>query len=621
MEDKIKDDIKALRVEAADVTRLLHKNVDIGNKPDDMPLVVWQEKLDRSIQHLRDELRMRRDEICELLLQQELLCEELGESPLPLLADPLPKPHEMSAFRDHLERLRAKRTRCMDEMFQLRSQIKQDMKQLELVPQSDADEQLLSQANLNLSPDVLIKLRLLQEDFAAQVVMLHERIDDMREKIKVLWQRLEYTDEFAMRQVNEATSYTQRTYDVLNVELQHCQQLRRRNLKGFIEQLRLEIKKWWDLTLKSQQERKRFSNYYNDWYNEDLLELHELELDDLKTFYNSNKDIFELFANRAEVWERMVALEAKANDPNRFNNRGGQLLKEERERKTIMSKLPKIEQQIKELVLTYEKRTKCPFLVHGESILQYMENEWESLRKAKEQQSSARKNAGTSKMMPPPAAGTTAPRTPMALKNMSAMSSSTMSLRKTPSNWQLSSLTGSAAKTTGNLHKRKLPHDANNDKTQTPNAKRSLKQTLDAMKASPAIRKPMQRLAVPQHKSTKSPMRKVLVLEETLRRRSGRHSMGKQQATGRTTNHKVQAKRKLRDEHDDYTTDENEMDNYEHFAPPARSSEVPRMQRPVAKLAAKSKVQSQPQPTPEDIQPHLPRPRRSKLIVQPNRHK
>ncbi|XP_033255180.1 protein regulator of cytokinesis 1-like [Drosophila miranda] len=138
-----------------------------------------------------------------------------------------------------------------------------------------------------------------------------------------------------MRRVRECTENTQRTYDILHSELQRCQALRSQNLKTFIEQLRVEISKWWDLTLKSQQERKRFSNYYYKYYNEDLLELHELELDDLKSFYTCNKEIFDLYESRAELWSRMQALEAKANEPNRFNNRGGQFLKEEKERKVL----------------------------------------------------------------------------------------------------------------------------------------------------------------------------------------------------------------------------------------------------------------------------------------------
>ncbi|XP_034110932.1 protein regulator of cytokinesis 1-like [Drosophila albomicans] len=592
----ILDAIDALKVEASEINRLMHRNVDIGERPEDMPLIVWEQKLDKSIEHLREELQARRNEICELLLQQEELCEELGEQPLPLLADPLPKPQEMCAFAEHLERLRAEKTRRMEELFKLRSEIKADMKVLQLLPLTAADERLLSQANQCLTPKMLEKLRVMRAEMAAQVVELHERIDDMREKVEVLWERLQETDEVTMQRVRKATKYSQITYDVLSAELQRCQKLRRQNLKTFIEQLRLEISKWWDLTLKSEQERKRFSNYYNDWYNEDLLELHELELDDLKSFYNDNKEIFELFASRAEIWTRMVALEAKANEPNRFNNRGGQLLKEERERKAISSKLPKIEQQISDLVQAYELRTRSPFLVHGENILEHMANEWVRLRQAKEQQSSARKQQVTStKMLPPPTPGAVASRTPLGHKNMSALSASTQSLRKTPSNWKLASITNSASKTTGNLHKRKLANGDANSKQETPTAKRSLMGALNTVhhRASPALRKPSQRILAAQQKTTKSPLMKVRVMEQTMRRSSGlgRRSMGhatkqhKKASAASKLPARVQSEKENDDaDDDDYTTDESsnvatggheDIGNYKMFAPAMRSSELP----------------------------------------------
>jgi hypothetical protein len=47
-------------------------------------------------------------------------------------------------------------------------------------------------------------------------------------------------------------------------------------------------------------------------------------------------DIFELAVQRQELWDKMLEMESLARDPNRsFQNRGGQLLLEEKERKII----------------------------------------------------------------------------------------------------------------------------------------------------------------------------------------------------------------------------------------------------------------------------------------------
>ncbi|XP_017037280.1 protein regulator of cytokinesis 1-like [Drosophila kikkawai] len=390
-QQSILDDIARLRMEASVLARLLHKSVDMHEQPDDLPLVMRQLELKKSIELLSAELASQRAEIGELLVQQNELCEELDELPLPLPADPLPLPEEMDAFRDHLQQLRDERVQRLKEVDELRDSIRTNMKILELFPITDSEVQLLCQDNQSPKNEVLTQLRLMQKEYAHQVEELHEHIDTMRKKIEVLWTRLPETEDFFKRRVREAMAYTQGTYDVLLEELQRCQAIRTGNLKTYIGRLRAEIKVWWDLTLKSPEERKLFTSYFTDTESEDILELHEMELDGLKDFYSRNKKLFELYAHRGELWMRMEALVAKANDPSRFNNRGGQLLKEEKERKAISAKLPKIEQQITELVNVYVSQVNTPFLVYGEDIHKSMALDWEQLRQPKQPPSAAKK--------------------------------------------------------------------------------------------------------------------------------------------------------------------------------------------------------------------------------------
>ncbi|XP_017125771.1 protein regulator of cytokinesis 1-like [Drosophila elegans] len=502
-------EIATLEAEASDLTRLLHDPVDIGPRPDDMPLVVWQLKLDKSIEQLREERARRQAEIRELLLQQEQLCEELGEMPRSLLADPLPLPTEMDSFRDHVQQLGHRREKRLEEMHQLRQSIRHNMKLLDIHVMSDTESRLLSRGNQCVSPASFERLRLLHTEYADQVKEMHVQIDVMRGKIDLLWQRLKITDEFAMRPVREATSYNQRTYDVLREELHRCQQMRRKNIKTFIEQLRLEIKELWALTLKSPQECQSFVFYSCDNQSEDVLEAFEMELDELKSYYNSNRKIFDLYANRVELWSRMAALEAKSNDPNRFNNRGGQLLKEERERKAMSCQLPKIDQQITELVNAYTSHTGRPFLVNGVDILESMSADWEVHRQSKKQPSAQKKDSHmTASIMKRPMAPLT-PNT-FSLKgncnsNVKGSHGSSSSLKKTPSKMN-SSAVAAAAKSTGNLQKRR---HSNNEKSAAA-AKRNLITSLDCQPAT---------LAVPDgQKPLKSPQKKVRVLEYSVRR-------------------------------------------------------------------------------------------------------
>ncbi|EDV46124.2 protein regulator of cytokinesis 1 [Drosophila erecta] len=512
-EQSITSDIAALRTEATDLKRLLHKTVDLGQQPDDVPLVIWYMKLDTINDNLRVELASRRAEISELLQQQQQLCDELGELPHPLLADPLPMPEEMDSFRERLAQLRDQRVQRLKEMDQLRHNIKHNMKLLELHTKTDLEKQLVNSNSYRLTPESYERLQAMHKQYADQVQELRERIDEMRDKIHLLWQRLRLTDEYAMRRVRDSTSYNQRTYDILREELERCQVMRQQNLKNFIDQLRIEINEWWDLTLKSTKERRRFTSYYCDTPSEDVLELFEIELDHLKEFYNSNRRIFELYSKRGELRARMEALEAKANDPNRFNNRGGQLLKEEKERKTMMSRLPKIDHQITELVKVYMTQANTPFLVHGEDILDSMSADWERHCESKKQPSAKKMDTNTTnttgKMKPP--------LTPNTIKSNRGIHGTSFSLKKTPSKVNASI----TAKSTGNLHKRRHPNHDRNSPQPAAAAKRNLITSLECNNSG-AI------LSVNGQKPLKSPQKKVRVLEYSVRRGKafGRPSTG-----------------------------------------------------------------------------------------------
>lgn len=49
------------------------------------------------------------------------------------------------------------------------------------------------------------------------------------------------------------------------------------------------------------------------------------------------RNIFEMVMTRKNLWLKMTELEARATEPGRYHNRGGQLLREEKERKAIAS--------------------------------------------------------------------------------------------------------------------------------------------------------------------------------------------------------------------------------------------------------------------------------------------
>ncbi|XP_004525057.1 protein regulator of cytokinesis 1-like [Ceratitis capitata] len=562
----IENEIEELRKEADTLCRLLKTDVVLPKMVNcDVPLVVLQSKMDKSLTELREQLRRRREEICELLLEQEGLCEELGEAPRPLLADPLPSEEEIAEFRGHLEQLKVERMERLNEMSVLRREIKNYLHILETQVNTDKEDRLLNHRQIKLNEETFKALKGMQEFYGARVQALSERIDGIRKKLEALWGRLK-TSPNTRNKFKRHTEYSQRTYNTLKEELNRCESLQSQNIKECLQTIRSEIVEWWDKTLKSETERNRFSNFHSNCYTEDLLVLHEIELEDLKRFYENNRQIFELYDNRRLLWDRMIALELKASDPGRYNNRGGQLLKEEKERKTIATKLPKIEQQIRELVLEYEEKEHQEFRVYGESILDLMEKEWDKKRQEKEKMSSARKNAQT----PHPTTG----RTPMSAKN-----GSMVSIRKATSHTNLSAFPSSTA---NSAKKRKLIQNERN----TPLAKRSLVFSVNSPRVfnKPALTTRNAALStaagkLPSKSPFKSPLKKTRVIATTIRRKSGRQSSGskKRSSLNKSTKKKVVNVPKIHiNDGSDWATDEGADDAYESFQkcidPDSRSS-------------------------------------------------
>ena len=69
---------------------------------------------------------------------------------------------------------------------------------------------------------------------------------------------------------------------------------------------------------------------------------------------------------RQEVWNKFMELERRAKDPSRLMNaRGNSLLQEEKERNKVNKALPRIEEELHELIEEWEANNGGQFKVGG----------------------------------------------------------------------------------------------------------------------------------------------------------------------------------------------------------------------------------------------------------------
>lgn len=466
--------IESLKKEKENLKRLLKEEVDeVPNN--DVPLYTLQVQIDESLNELREKLRQRHVQIEKFLKDQQSLCIELGELPRALHADPLPSEAEMNAFADHLDKLRDLKFTRLEEIIALREDVKKLMRMLEITIYDEHDQHLVNSDNLKPNRGNIQKLKDLVELFEGQFNQMRYQIEDMRKRLLQLWRYLDVPEDH-QRKFEKYKDITQTTYDKLHFEVARCEQIKKENIRVFIERVRAEIEEYWNICLKSPSERLRFPSITENIFNEDVLELHELELRDLKAFYEANEPLFKLIEERHDLWSQMEILQNKEADPKRYANRGGQLLKEEKERKMINIKLPKIEARIVEMADLFEENYKRPFTIKGVDIKDVIDQDYDKKRQEKATKSNKKVPATPGRT--PARVNMTAMRTPLTVEqtfaNRTNIKSTGARLRLPQSQKTFSTTASSTASSLRSVRtengKRKVPYQA----PSAPPAKRKL---------------------------------------------------------------------------------------------------------------------------------------------------
>ena len=75
-----------------------------------------------------------------------------------------------------------------------------------------------------------------------------------------------------------------------------------------------------------------------------------------------------------EIWSVRIDLERRSKDPSRLGNYK-LLAQEEKDRKRVNTRLPKLEEKLKEAITKYELENGMPFLVGGVPFKDYWEGE------------------------------------------------------------------------------------------------------------------------------------------------------------------------------------------------------------------------------------------------------
>ncbi|XP_051900845.1 protein regulator of cytokinesis 1-like isoform X2 [Pristis pectinata] len=322
---------------------------------------------------------------CEMLLKEDqALCTDLCKTPYYIPTGKVPSLQELEELKNHIISTAKEKERRLTIFLGLRREITQLMADIDHVPDTTFEKDaVLEQEDLFFLSDENIKsLEVLRKQLVMRKQELITTQESLKEQIRSLWNTLQIPTE---QQNMDTTGSLSQVNAVLQQNLEKLQQKKIENLKQVITGLREKLHTYWDKCLYSQKQRE-FDFLLNENFTEELLQVHDEELLKITLYYEKHKELFDNVEKWERWWKMFLEFEKKASDPNKYANRGGTLLREEKERTQLQKKLPKLEEELKLNIEKWETEQGCPFMVNGQKFVTYIANQWEQHRFKREQE-------------------------------------------------------------------------------------------------------------------------------------------------------------------------------------------------------------------------------------------
>uniref|UniRef100_A0A3B4YXJ0 Protein regulator of cytokinesis 1a n=1 Tax=Seriola lalandi dorsalis TaxID=1841481 RepID=A0A3B4YXJ0_SERLL len=327
---------------------------------------------------MKEHKKQRMEELKGLIVKDRELCDIMCTTPFCIDQESIPSLKQLEAYHAYLDDLTKEKEHRHDEFVSIKKEIIVCMDDLEQNPETSFEMDVMCEDEeaFCLSNDNIAALKLLLSQLQERKAENEHRCSAFRTKIQELWERLQIPQEEKEALSEHMVKSKKKNIEALQVEVQRLQVLKMQSMKSVIESIRAEIALFWERCFYSEEQQQAFIPYHDDDFTEELLNLHEAEVRTLKKYYEDHKELFEGVTKWQENWTLYLELDKKASDPSRFNNRGGNLLKEEKQRTDLQKSLPKLEKSLKTQIDAWEQEHDKEFLMNGQKFLEYVQEQW-----------------------------------------------------------------------------------------------------------------------------------------------------------------------------------------------------------------------------------------------------
>ncbi|XP_062822448.1 protein regulator of cytokinesis 1-like isoform X2 [Anolis carolinensis] len=266
------------------------------------------------------------------------------------------------------------------------------------MPRPVRESEVLAASLVNSVTQALGKLQNLWDEMGISRELQMERMQAAKGRIETLLNEMIEEESNMKEKIQNDIEMHKHQLDILRHELRQdpykweeellvLEEQKKEHLKKITLKVREELDTYWNKCYFCGEQRATFQPFYNDNYSEELLSLHDEELVKIRAVYEKNKSLYESVQKWEAILERFVELEKKSADPSRLLNRGGSLLRDEKERSKIQKQLLKLEEELKRNIENWEKENGSSFLVNNQRFLDTMAQQLQHHKLKKDHQS------------------------------------------------------------------------------------------------------------------------------------------------------------------------------------------------------------------------------------------
>ncbi|CAF3780976.1 unnamed protein product [Rotaria sordida] len=393
--DVLQARIRAILDECIHLNRLLKLDYGI-QKIENEELTLFQQlkEANNQLKKINEVLKIKLEEINQLKLIEEKLCNKLHEQTIEFdnEVDQMPYDKRQEILEQHIQDLQNLQHDRSSAIEQARKQIHEMKIELDLdntYNQPTDTNQVLSLIDgpvhlIELSKTNVEHLRTIANELDTLYQANRIKAEHLVNTLNALYERLNLTDSDKYIKLPLDKPHRPENLILLEKEIDRCKELRRQNMRTYIENIRDEIFAQYEKCFYGREQMESFLPLYSNEFTEESLEEHEKELEEINMYYIHNEQLFVNLANWHEVWAEYREFQRQASDPDRFKRRGYSAVQEEKQRKHLEFSLKKLQDTVVQLSKEYEHEFGYQFLVEGVPVQDFFNNEKENYSQEKE---------------------------------------------------------------------------------------------------------------------------------------------------------------------------------------------------------------------------------------------